>query len=89
MHARTTFDNGETIDFNTVSFEGSRLAYIKPISASEARALGAVPSDLKLPEGIQLYAIHTADGSSVAIMDTWAAAYGVALQNDLTPLSLH
>ena len=84
MNARTTFDNAEAS-----SFEGSRLAYIKPIGADEARALGVLPSDIKLPEGIRLYAIHTADGVPVAIMDTWASAYGTALQNDLTPLSVH
>jgi hypothetical protein len=94
MNAKTTFDNGETMDFetmdlDTMSFEGSRLAYIRAIDASEARALGAVSSDIILPEGIQLYAIHTADGSPVAIMDTWAAAYGTAVQNNLTPLSVH
>ena len=84
MNARTTFD-----DVEAMSFEGSRLAYIKPIGASEALALGVLPSGIKLPEGIQLYAIHTADGAPVAIMDTWASAYGAALQNDLTPLSVH
>nr|TFG52721.1 MAG: DUF1150 family protein [Hyphomicrobiales bacterium] len=89
MNARTTFDNGETMGFDTKNFEGSRLAYIKPIGVGEARALGAIPSDIVLPEGVQLYAIHAADGSPVAIMDTWAAAYGTALQHNLTPLSVH
>jgi hypothetical protein len=84
MNARMTFD-----DVEAITFEGSRLAYIKPIGANEARALGVLPSDIKLPEGIQLYAIHTADGEPIAIMDTWASAYGAALQNNLTPLSVH
>jgi hypothetical protein len=84
MNATTTFDNVEAI-----KFEGSRLAYIKPIGADEARALGMIPSDIKLPDGIKLYAIHNADGATLAIMDTWASAYGAAVQNDLTPLSVH
>ena len=84
MDMGATFDTVETMDFET-----SRLAYIKPIGASEAHALGAVPSDMKLPEGIQLYAIHTADGTPVAVMDTWAAAFGTAIQNNLTPLIVH
>ena len=70
-------------------FDGSRLAYIKPIGATEARALGIVPSDIKLPDGIKLYAIHSADGTPLAIMETWASAYGAAVQNNLTPLSVH
>jgi hypothetical protein len=84
MNAITTFDN---VEANV--FEGSRLAYIKPIGANEARALGIIPSDIQIPDGVKLYAVHMADGRPVAIMDTWASAYGTALQNDLTPVSLH
>ncbi|MEY4879717.1 MAG: hypothetical protein RJB62_1186 [Pseudomonadota bacterium] len=84
MNARTTFDNAEPLEF-----EASRLAYIKPVNADEARAMGIVPSDIVLPAGIKFYAIHTADGTPVALMDTWASAYGAAIQNNLTPVSLH
>ncbi len=81
--------NTKTISDREIRFEGAHLAYIKTISADEARALGAVPSDIKLPDGIKLYAIHAADGTPIAIMDTWASAYGAAVQNDLIPLSVH
>lgn len=81
--------NAKTISDQEIRFEGARLAYIKAIGVDEARALGAVPSDIKLPEGVKLYAIHAADGTPIAIMDTWAAAYGAAVQNDLIPLSVH
>jgi len=84
MNAITTFDNVEA-----TKFDGSRLAYIKQIGADEARALGMVPSDIVLPDGIKLYAIHSADGTPLAIMETWASAYGAAVQNNLTPLSVH
>ena len=83
--ANETFD-----DFDDApEFEGVRLAYIKIIDVNEARALGVLRSDIKLPEGIKLYAIHAADGTTIAIMDNWAAAYGAAIQNDFTPVSLH
>ena len=81
--------NARTISDREIRFEGTRLAYIKAIDVDEARALGAVPSDIKLPEGVKLYAIHAADGTPIAIMDTWASAYGAAVQNDLIPLSVH
>jgi len=84
MNARTTFDDAEA-----ETFEGSRLAYIKPIGANEARALGILPSDIVLPQGVKLYAIHTADGTPIAIMDNWDAAYGAAVQNNYTPVSVH
>jgi len=71
------------------TYEGIRLAYIKQVGLSEARALGAVPSDIKLPENVKLYAIHAADGTPIAIMDNWASAYGAAVQNDFVPVSVH
>jgi len=81
--------NTKTISDQEIRFAGAHFAYIKAISAVEARALGAIPSDIKLPEGTKLYAIHAADGTPIAIMDTWASAYGAAVQNDLIPLSVH
>ena len=71
------------------TYEGIRLAYIKRIGINEARALGAIPSDIRLPENVKLYAIHAADGTPIAIMDNWASAYGAAVQNDFVPVSVH
>jgi len=88
MNTRTLLDAVDTTAGN-IGFEGSKLAYIKPMNEAEARALGIVPSEIVLPKGITLFAIHTADGTPVAIMDNWASAYGAAVQNDLTPVSLH
>ena len=67
----------------------ARLAYIKSLSLGQAQALGILPVDIALPEGTKVYAIHTADGTPVGIMDTWASAYGAAVQNDFVPLSVH
>jgi hypothetical protein len=75
------------LDFAVV--DSMRLAYIKPIGVAEARALGAIPKGIKLPKDITLYAVHAADGTRLAIMDNWAAAYGAALQNEFIPVSLH
>ena len=81
--------------FDEVELEESddapaRLAYIKPIGLDEARALGAViPSEIKLPPGVKLYALHAADGTTIGITDNWAAAYSAAVQNNFVPLSVH
>ena len=66
-----------------------RLAYIKTLKLDQARALGIIPADLVLPAGTKLYAIHAADGTPIGVMDTWASAYGTALQNDFLPMSVH
>jgi hypothetical protein len=84
MQTETTFEEVEA-----PTYEGIRLAYIKRIGLKEARALGIIPSDIRLPEGVKLYAIHAADGTPIAIMDNYASAYGAAVQNDFVPVSVH
>jgi hypothetical protein len=86
MDTEATF---EEVEVEAPTYEGVRLAYIKRIGLSEARALGIIPSDIKLPDGVKLYAIHAADGTPIAIMDNWASAYGAAVQNDFVPVSVH
>jgi hypothetical protein len=82
-------ENEATFEVEAPTYEGLRLAYIKRIGLNEARALGIIPSDIRLPEGVKLYAIHAADGTPIAIMDNYASAYGAAVQNDFVPLSVH
>jgi len=77
-------------EINAPVFEGTRLAYIKTIDLDEARALGVViPSEIRLPQGVKLYALHAADGTTLGITDTWASAYSAAVQNNFVPLSVH
>ncbi len=66
-----------------------RIAYIKPTNLAEAKAQGIVPPGIKLPEGIKLYVLHAVDGSVLGFTDGWDSAYGAAVQNELTPVSVH
>lgn len=70
-------------------FETSRIAYIKPTLVSEARKLGIIPDGIKVPDEMKLYVLHAVDGSVLGFTDGWDSAYGAALQNDLTPVSVH
>jgi hypothetical protein len=71
-------------------FGGTRFAYIKAIGLDEARAMGlVVPSEIKLPPNVKLYALHAADGTTLGVTDNWASAYGTAVQNNFVPLSVH
>ena len=90
------FDDTDDTDDNLLDeidapvFEGTRLAYIKTIDLEEARALGVIiPSEIRLPQGVKLYALHAADGTTLGITDTWASAYSAAVQNNFVPLSVH
>ena len=83
-------DDEELFEINAPIFEGTRLAYIKTIDIDEARALGVViPSEIRLPQGVKLFALHAADGTTLGITDTWASAYSAAVQNNFVPLSDH
>jgi hypothetical protein len=66
-----------------------RIAYIKPTGTEEARKLGIVPPGIQLPPGATLYVLHSIDGSVLGYTDSWDGAYGAALQNELTPVSVH
>ena len=70
-------------------FDPARIAYIKPTGTEEARKLGIVPPGIQLPEGVKLYVLHAMDGSVLGYTDSWDTAYGAAVQNELTPMSVH
>lgn len=66
-----------------------RIAYIKPTGSEEAHRLGLLPENINLPKGVKLYVLHAEDGSVLGYTDAWASAYGAAVQNELTPMSVH
>ncbi len=66
-----------------------RIAYIKPTDSEEAHRLGLLPENIDLPQGMKLYVLHAEDGSVLGYTDAWASAYGAAVQNELTPMSVH
>lgn len=67
----------------------ARIAYIKPTTNEEAHRLGIIPEGIQLPEGSKLYVLHAIDGSVLGYTDAWESAYGAAVQNELTPVSVH
>jgi hypothetical protein len=67
----------------------NQVAYIKPTGSEEAHRLGIIPPGIELPPGIKLYVLHAVDGSVLGYTDAYASAYGAAVQNNLTPVSVH
>jgi len=83
-------ESPEIEDLDGPVFEGARLAYIKASRLDEAKAMGlVVPSEIRLPANVKLYALHAADGTTLGITDNWASAYSAAVQNNFVPLSVH
>ena len=66
---------------------GGSVAYIKTMTSDEAREM--FPAVEGLPQGINLYSLHAADGTPIALTDTMQAAVGHALGDELEIRSLH
>jgi hypothetical protein len=65
---------------------GPNLVYIREVEAKELA--GNVPDEV-LEGGSKLYAVHSADGTRVAVLSDREAAFAAARQNDMVPVSVH
>lgn len=66
---------------------GGVVAYIKTLTSDEASRM--FPTVKGLPEGINLFSLHAADGTPLALTDTKQAAIGHAIDDDLQIASVH
>ena len=66
---------------------GGQVAYIKTMSSDEA--LRMFPAIEDLPRGINLFALHAADGTPIALTDTRRAALSHAMDGELEIASVH
>lgn len=66
---------------------GGEIAYIKTLSSDEASRM--FPMVEGLPKGINLFSLHAADGTPIALTDTLQAAMGHAAEGDLQIAALN
>jgi hypothetical protein len=66
---------------------GGIVAYIKTLTSEEASRM--FPAIEGLPQGINLFSLHAADGTPLALTDTRQAAVGHAIDDDLELASVH
>jgi hypothetical protein len=66
---------------------GGKIAYIKVMTADEAKQM--FPAVEGIPPGIDLFALHAADGTPLALTDSRQAALGHAMGDELEIASLH
>ncbi len=66
----------------------SEIVYVKPVTSEEVKAFD---SDIfgNIPDGLQLFAVHTADGVPVALLDDRDTAFAAASQYDMRAVSVH
>lgn len=66
---------------------GGEVAYIKILSSDDAQRM--FPAIEGLPPGVNLYALHAADGTPIALTDTRQAALSHAIDGELEVASVH
>lgn len=66
---------------------GGQVAYIKILSSDDAQRM--FPAIEGLPPGVNLYALHAADGTPIALTDTRQAALSHAIDGELEVASVH
>jgi hypothetical protein len=78
---------GVMSQFELAKLGGGHVAYIKTLTADEAQRM--FPAVNELPSGINLYALHAADGTPIALTDTKQAALSHAMDGELMIASIH
>jgi hypothetical protein len=66
---------------------GGKVAYIRIMSHDEAKEM--FPAVEGLPQGIDLFALHAADGTPLVLTDSRQAAIGHAMGDELEIASIH
>jgi hypothetical protein len=66
---------------------GGEVAYIKTLSSDQASRM--FPAIQGLPKDINLFSLHAADGTPIALTDSMQAAVGHAEEGDLEIAPLH
>jgi len=64
-----------------------RLAYVKPIRSEDVAEM--FPQAPQIAPGIELFALHAADGTPILLTDTREAALANAWSQELEAVSLH
>lgn len=63
------------------------IAYLRQIDSDELR--GRFPGMPDIESGLKLWAVFAADGRPIMLTDARSSALAGAIQNDLTPVSIH
>jgi hypothetical protein len=66
---------------------GGKIAYVKTVRSEDVPSL--FPQAPQLQPGMQLFALHAADGTPIMLTDSREAALANAWSNELETVSVH
>ena len=84
-------DDTDAIDLEALDLEQmgmSEIVYVKPVTSEQVKAFDSDAFG-DLPDGLQLYSVHLADGVPVALLDDRATAFAAATQYNMEAVSVH
>lgn len=87
VQKRLTADVALASSVNFAQLGDGKIAYIRVMTSEEAHR--AFPAVEGLPQGINLFALHAADGTPLALTDSRYAAIGHAVGDKLEVVSIH
>jgi hypothetical protein len=88
MNSETTPRNHPVISAEALAqLGGGRLAYVKTIRSEDVPTL--FPQAPELAPGMQLFALHAADGTPIMLTDSREAAIANAWSHELETVSVH
>lgn len=67
----------------------NKTVYVRGVVARALKAEGLLPKEAPVEEEQMLYAVHAADGTPLAIVDSRDMAFTGARQYDMEPVSVH
>ena len=68
---------------------GPNTVYVREVGAEELRVAGVLPVDAPIAATQKFFALHSADGRRVAVVDSRDMAFVAARQHELEPVSVH
>lgn len=85
--------NGNGIEKNGIDtlsrFIAQNVVYVREVAAAELKGDGLIPVDAKLHPMQKFFALCTADGRRVAVLDNRDLAFAAAREHELEPVSVH
>jgi hypothetical protein len=88
MNSETTPRNHPVISAEALAqLGGGRLAYVKTIRSEDVPTL--FPQAPEVAPGMQLFALHAADGTPIMLTDSREAAIANAWSHELETVSVH
>lgn len=88
MSERTGSENDNVMTEQAFAiFGGGKLAYVKPIRSEDVHRL--YPQAPELAPGMDLFALHAADGTPILVTDSREAAVANAMTHELETVSVH